>query len=273
MSVKSIKLTDIRLDGGTQPRVEIDAAVVAEYHEAFAEGAVMPPLSVYFDGAAYWLADGFHRLHALRKLGAVTADCQITNGTQRDAVVAACSANASHGLRRSNADKRKAVEMMLAVVAGWSDNKIAKHVGVGQPFVGAVRNPEVAAKQAENRKASSKRNAGVKSDLTRAGVGSDLTQTKASSEPANPAVTEAMAELVGERDAAVAAMHEALAENTTMGEAFDADDRTAALFAENKKLRAQVATLTHRVNGLMGEKNEAVRAAKMWQRKAQQVAA
>lgn len=101
-------------------------------------------------------------------------------------------------------------------------------------------------------------------------------QKNVKSEPAiQPAehAADKMAALVSERDAAVAAMNEALADNTRMGEAFDADDRTAALFAENKKLRAQVATLTQRVNGLMNEKNEAVRAAKMWQRKAQQVAA
>jgi len=92
----------------------------------------------------------------------------------------------------------------------------------------------------------------------------------APTEPEKPA--DRMAELERERDGAVRAMNEALAENTSMGEAFDADDRTAALFAENQKLRAQVATLTQRVNGLMNEKNEAVRAAKSWQRKAQQVA-
>lgn len=103
-------------------------------------------------------------------------------------------------------------------------------------------------------------------------------KTKAAVEQAEfivsePSMAEKMDALVRERDAAVAAMNEALADNTRMGEAFDSDDRTAALFAENKKLRAQVSTLTQRVNGLMNEKNEAVRAAKMWQRKAQQVAA
>lgn len=109
----------------------------------------------------------------------------------------------------------------------------------------------------------------------------ELAGAKAMKQSANDAATPSapidseptMADLVRERDAAVAAMNEALAENTRMGEAFDADDRTAALYAENQKLRAQVSTLTQRVNGLMGEKNEAVRAAKMWQRKAQQVAA
>jgi len=94
-----------------------------------------------------------------------------------------------------------------------------------------------------------------------------------SSAPAEPSMAEQMADLVRERDAAVSAMNEALADNTRMGEVFDSDDRTAALHAENKKLRAQVSTLTQRVNALMNEKNEAVRAAKSWQRKAQQVAA
>lgn len=97
---------------------------------------------------------------------------------------------------------------------------------------------------------------------------------KPSTKPAASAdLRDKLQALQEERDAAVTAMNEALEENTRMGEAFDADDRTAALFAENQKLKAQVATLTLRVNGLMNEKNAAIRAAKSWQRKAEQGAA
>ena len=39
--------------------------------------------------------------------------------------------------------------------------------------------------------------------------------------------------------------------------------------AEIKRYREQVRVLESRINGLMGEKNAAIRAAKTWQRKAQ----
>lgn len=46
-----------------------------------------------------------------------------------------------------------------------------------------------------------------------------------------------------------------------------AGDKEKAAAAEVVKLQAQVRVLNERVRGLMNEKNEAVRAAKMWQRK------
>lgn len=43
---------------------------------------------------------------------------------------------------------------MLVDFSDWSDRAIAAHVGVTQPFVGAVRNPETAERQEQ---ASAKR--------------------------------------------------------------------------------------------------------------------
>ena len=58
-----LKLTDVRIDGGTQPRAKIDLDVVAEYAERLDAGDVFPPVEVVFDGKDYWLWDGFHRYH------------------------------------------------------------------------------------------------------------------------------------------------------------------------------------------------------------------
>lgn len=65
-----IALTSIRTDGGTQPRARLNEDQVAEYVEAMESGATFPPLVVFHDGAAYWLADGFHRYHAATARGA-----------------------------------------------------------------------------------------------------------------------------------------------------------------------------------------------------------
>ena len=60
---------------------------------------------------------------------------------------------------------------------------------------------------------------------------------------------------------------ELLAENEAMGKVTDADDKMAELAAQNKQLRAQVATLTARNNGLLNSEAAAKEAAKAWQAK------
>jgi hypothetical protein len=151
-----LPIEDIRIDGGTQPRAELDNSVVAEYADAILAGSEMPPVVVYFDGKAHWLADGFHRFHAHRKAGIEQIRADISTGTKRDAILFSLSANASHGLRRSNDDKRRAVAAMIADTewSSWSDRQIAAHCGVSAPFVASVRRPEAAARQTANRSKS-----------------------------------------------------------------------------------------------------------------------
>jgi hypothetical protein len=62
-------------------------------------------------------------------------------GTVEDAIWESLGANKSHGLRRSNADKRNAVKMALLHPKGVdsSDRQIAKHVGVHPDTVGVIR--------------------------------------------------------------------------------------------------------------------------------------
>jgi phage N-6-adenine-methyltransferase len=93
---------------------------------------------VYHDGARYWLADGFHRLNAAYRSGKfaeIPAD--IKAGTRRDAVLFAAGANASHGLRRTDADKRRSVEMLLLddEWGKWSNMEIARRCNVGEKLV------------------------------------------------------------------------------------------------------------------------------------------
>ena len=76
----------------------------------------------------YWLADGFHRLAAVKKEGTGFIPVEIHPGTRRDAVLYSVGANATHGLPRTNADKRRAVLILLQDEewAAWSDGMIAK---------------------------------------------------------------------------------------------------------------------------------------------------
>jgi hypothetical protein len=136
-----LALDQITVDGGTQTRHALDEDTLAEYAEAMEAGAVFPPVVVFFDGDTRWLSDGFHRYHAAGRAGHTTLLAEQRVGTKRDALFYACSANASHGLRRTNKDKRKAVTTMLedAEWGGWSNVTIAEHCGVSECLVRSLR--------------------------------------------------------------------------------------------------------------------------------------
>ena len=109
MKQKYLNLEEIVIDGGTQPRAELNLAVVAEYAEEMQNGATFRPIHVVWDGQTYRLADGFHRYHAAKQIGLQVTNDLVTRGTVRDAILVALSANHQHGLRRTNEDKRRAV--------------------------------------------------------------------------------------------------------------------------------------------------------------------
>lgn len=130
--MKTIKLESIRIDGGTQSRVELNQEYVSELAEAMQANTDVPPVIVFFDGSTNWLADGFHRYFASKKAGFKEINADVRKGTQEDAILFAVGANAQHGLRRTNADKRKSVEMLLALPK-WktaSSRDVAEQCGV-----------------------------------------------------------------------------------------------------------------------------------------------
>lgn len=166
--IKTLPLSAIRTNGGTQTRVQLNAAAVKEYGEAMTEGVHFPPVIVFFDGTDHWLADGFHRVQASMDIGALSIEAEVRPGDRRDAVLFSAGANGAHGVQRTNEDKRRAVRVLLddAEWAKWSDRQIAQACGVTHPFVSALRRPEVAEqqKQARNKSAAKK----VESDSTQA---------------------------------------------------------------------------------------------------------
>ncbi len=135
-----IALSDIQ-DGGAQMRVEMKPDLVREYADEMADGAKFPAVVVYYDGTDYWLADGFHRVEAARKFERETIEAEVLDGDARDAILHGCGSNASHGLRRTQADKRRAVESLLRDEewGKWSDRKIAEVARVDHKTVGKIR--------------------------------------------------------------------------------------------------------------------------------------
>lgn len=139
-----LKLSQIKLDYAIQPRAQLDMIVIGEYAQAMRDGADFPPVTVFCDpDGNHWLSDGFHRVEAARMIGdglaAVEAD--VRPGTRRDAILYACGANAEHGLRRTNADKRRAVETLMHddEWAAWSNAEIARRCAVDEKTVRTLR--------------------------------------------------------------------------------------------------------------------------------------
>lgn len=136
-----LQTSQIKTDGGTQPRAQMDFITISEYVEAMAEGATFPPITVFYDGTDYWLADGFHRLKATAQRGAATIEADVRQGTRRDAILYSVGANAQHGLKRSQLDKRRAVETLLtdSEWTAWADREIARQTQTSHPFVAKIR--------------------------------------------------------------------------------------------------------------------------------------
>lgn len=149
----TLDISTIRLDGGTQPRASIDVTVMEDYALRMADGAKFPPVVVFYDGTDYWAADGFHRIHAARDgLGLTEIEAEVRQGTQRDAILYSCGANAEHGMRRTNADKHRAVMRLLEDPewSRWSDSEIARRCAVSHPFVAGLRPASPATVTGEN---------------------------------------------------------------------------------------------------------------------------
>lgn len=292
-------LAAIRLDEGTQARVTIDPLTVAEYAEAMTEGETLPAPVVFFDGAVYYLADGFHRFQANRQIGATTMLCEVRCGDLRDARLFAYGANRSHGLRRTSEDKRKAVQGMLANFPDMSDRGIARHVGVSDKTVAAQRAAicgiSADASTARTVERGGKTYTQDVSGQRRACKEARVPEVSAPLQPSGPELNEppaaepsaapaGMCEVDAGSTSAVGPLLERIAEleqlaaelladNKAMSAVLEADEQLVIVLSENKQLRAQVAGLRERVAGLMNEKNEAIRLMKHWRKRAEKAQA
>ena len=138
---KVMNIGALVMDERLQSRTEVNEETVSDYAEAIAAGADFPPVLVYFDGINYYLTDGYHRVLAHKRAEKVSILCDVVQGTIRDAILHSTGVNAKHGMRRTYADKRKAVMTLLDDFewSDWSNSEIARRCGVSPPFVSSLR--------------------------------------------------------------------------------------------------------------------------------------
>lgn len=151
----SVSLASIVIDDRFQTRAAIDHAAIEDYIEAIRVRGrwPFPPIKI----VSQFLVDGFHRVTAAKRVAAdpetavelrkslqsipcerVSVDLTSDNIPML-ALQHALAANQTHGLRRTQADKRRSVELAVEQWSNESDRQIAILTGTTHPFVAKVR--------------------------------------------------------------------------------------------------------------------------------------
>ena len=136
---QSLALNLIDIYGGTQTRVSTNDDAIESYAAEMERGAEFPPITIFYDGSAYWLADGFHRLLAVKRNGGTAIDADVQPGSRTDALRYALGANATNGLYRTNADKRNVADIALREWPELSNAFLADVCKVSGELVRTVR--------------------------------------------------------------------------------------------------------------------------------------
>ena len=142
--IADLLISDIELDSALQTREHLDYDKVLEYRASLDRGDSLPPISVVRDRDnpdLLRITDGFHRLSAHTMRGAISITAEIITLDQAGAVLLAASANRSHGLPRSQMDKRRAVALLLGnpEYTKWANRKIANALNIDDKTISAVR--------------------------------------------------------------------------------------------------------------------------------------
>lgn len=140
MQATLVPLQEIVLRKGTQTRAEIQSDAVEDYADVYRrDSKLLPPLTLFRLDGELVLVDGFHRHQAATVAGLKSVLCEIRTGTLDDALTFALSSNVEHGIRRTAADKRRAVERCLEAWPKLSDRKAAELCHVEHHLVADVR--------------------------------------------------------------------------------------------------------------------------------------
>ena len=137
--LQKITLDQIDIHGGTQTRVKTNEEAIESYAEEMNNGTVFPPITLFFDGATYWLADGFHRYLAAKRIGVQAIAADVKAGGRIDALKHALGANATNGVYRTNADKRNAAAIALEEWPGLANTVIAEICHISADLVRTCR--------------------------------------------------------------------------------------------------------------------------------------
>jgi len=134
MTEKTLSIDLIRLDGDTQSRVRSNEDALAEYTAKVKGSDDWPEeygsVDVFFDGAEYFMSDGFHRTLAAIRAGRSSIPCRVHSGSAWDAFVFGIAANSGRGVRQEDDDKRYIVGRFLDSGQKMTQAEIAEQARV-----------------------------------------------------------------------------------------------------------------------------------------------
>jgi hypothetical protein len=136
---KILNLADITLSQAYFVRDTINMEVVEDYAEALNAKAVFPAVDVFKVGRGYTLVDGWHRFYAYRKANKKNILANIHEGEREDCLRFALKCNRIHGLRRSNADKKRSAMLAIREWPKLVGREIADMVGVSHTYIDRLR--------------------------------------------------------------------------------------------------------------------------------------
>ena len=115
--VQKVPLAWLTRDPAVQSRIETNKEHVKDLKLAIERCEELPPLVAVFDRDQdkLWLAAGFHRDEALHSADVTEYSVDVRFGTKQFAIKVSALDNGRHGLRRSNADKRRSVERLRSL--------------------------------------------------------------------------------------------------------------------------------------------------------------
>lgn len=141
-TTRSINLAELIVDSKYQLRVAEDISAIKDLVIAYQDGDSVPAIEVIDIGDKNLLVDGFHRVAAAKEAGLDSIECEVTVGTERDAFIISLGANANNkALKRTNADKRKAVQSALndEIFKDLSSREIASICRVSHTIVNRIK--------------------------------------------------------------------------------------------------------------------------------------
>ena len=186
--MKKIKIADITMDVGIQPRFKLDLDLVKEYAEKMRDGEQFPPPVVFCDGSHNYLSAGFNRVMALKSNGHVEIECEVINGTFDDAQDYAWKSNNGHGAPLTAEEKREIIRKALKTkrYSESSNNELAKEFKISSMTVSRVRIAmQNESKEAQPKERKYKDKNGNESTMDTSNIGKKKPKDKPKKDPAN----------------------------------------------------------------------------------------
>lgn len=140
-NLEYLKIEAITIDSEIASRCELRKDIVSEYANAMRQGAEFPPVTVFFNGADFFLVDGFHRIHAKKANGTRKILADVWQGGYRDAILYATGANITSELKLTEADIHRNINKLIgdSEWSLWYDLNIARQCGSNHDLVSELR--------------------------------------------------------------------------------------------------------------------------------------